>query len=84
MNHAFDFKGNLQHTERRLAVTFKDDLDWTAVDRVVTVPAGTTLDMAAIERTLAPFVEAEMFATRASYDALSRATQVRPPRRRRT
>ncbi len=60
----YDFKGNLLETRRRLARTYRQAPDWT--------PLASLTDVADIERTAGPLLEAETFTTTAAYDALDR------------
>ncbi|WP_434422040.1 SpvB/TcaC N-terminal domain-containing protein [Nannocystis pusilla] len=68
---AYDFKGNLLATERRLTEDYKTAPDW--IDLV------TLTDPALIHAAAAPLLEAETFTTSWTYDALSRVrTQTTP------
>jgi RHS repeat-associated protein len=73
---AYDFKGNQLRAGRRLALQYRQTPDWSGV---ATPLSATTLDLAAIDAALAPLLEAEVFASSATYDALNRpATRTRP------
>lgn len=64
-NTAFDFKGNIVASERRLAVTFRDHPDWSAIEA-----AGE--DFAARDAAAAPLLEAETFTTLQGFDGADR------------
>ena len=66
-----DFKGNLLQGERRLAIAYQSSADWTALD-------GFT-DAAAIASAANALLEAEVFASATSYDALNRPTSMLAP-----
>ena len=76
LEEAYDFKGNLLRSSRRLAKDYKDTPDWKSLEPLFQ-PA--TLDLAAIENGLTPLLEPEFFESSARFDALNRPTQVVAP-----
>lgn len=80
-NAAFDFKGNLLHTTRRMATEYKKALDWSAVDMAGVLPtvANMPFDTAALENALASFVDAETYTKRTSFDAMNCPHSVTSP-----
>jgi RHS repeat-associated protein len=67
----FDFKGNATQRSRRLAIEYRDCPDWS--------PLAATLTTAAAEAAAAPLLEAEAFATSATFDALNRVSSRTTP-----
>jgi RHS repeat-associated protein len=70
-NQRFDFKGNLQEKTRRLAVEFRERVNW--------VPLADLTDLAHIEDTTLSQTEDEEFSHRTTYDALNRPTSLITP-----
>ena len=80
---AHDFKGNLLSASRRLALQYKEAVDWRAVDdNRVALPAAATakLDPVALQTALGVRLEAPTFSSRTAFDALNRPVQVIAPR----
>ena len=73
---AYDFKGNLLRSSRRLANEYKDAPDWKSLEPLFQL---ATLDLTAIENDLTPMLEAEFFEGSARFDALNRLVQVVAP-----
>ena len=73
---AYDFKGNLLRSSRRLAKDYKNTPDWKSPEPLFQ-PA--TLDLTAIENALTPLLEDEFFENSASFDALNRPSQLVAP-----
>lgn len=75
---AHDFKGNVLRTSQRLALEYKQALDWSTVNAALpTMPA--KLDPHILEAALAPFLEDENFSTSTNYDALNRPVNLTTP-----
>ncbi len=70
-NERYDFKGNLLSGNRRLAVEYKQQVDWS--------PLATLTDADAIAATPEELLEAETFTTSTEYDALNRPTRLTTP-----
>jgi RHS repeat-associated protein len=71
-----DFKGNLLRSSRRLARQYQQRMDWASLEPLLRVPA---LDLAALESSLAPLLEAETFTTSTTYDGLNRPATITSP-----
>ena len=69
---AHDFKGNPLRASRRIAIEYKRAIDWSAVDGVLPAASSAKLDLALLEAVLAPLLEADVYASSTSYDALNR------------
>jgi RHS repeat-associated protein len=67
----YDFKGNLLRGSRRLAVEYKQQVDW--------VPLATLTDAQVIASPSDALLEAETFTTSTEYDALNRPTRLTTP-----
>jgi RHS repeat-associated protein len=67
----FDFKGNLLRGSRRLAVEYKQQVDW--------LPLATLTDAQAIASPPDTLLESETFTTSTEYDALNRLTRLTTP-----
>ena len=67
----FDFKGNVRHSERRLAKDYKQTPNWA--------PLATVTDPASVEIAAMPLLEAETFEMIITYDALDRMTSRATP-----
>jgi RHS repeat-associated protein len=78
-NESHDFKGNLLQASRRLAREYKAAINWSSVNAVLPANAATKLNSAALEATLAPRLEADIFTSRTRYDALNRPIQLIAP-----
>jgi RHS repeat-associated protein len=75
-NRAYDFKGNVIASERRLAKdTLADEPDWRAVRNVV----ASAHEMSAIETALQANLETTVFRATTAFDALNRVTQSTAP-----
>lgn len=68
-NDEYDFKGNLLTSSRQLALDYRQSIDWTAVEPLLSV---SSLHLQAIEAALAPLIEGEAFPSSTEYDALNR------------
>jgi len=66
-----DFKGNVLWAQRRIAQEYQDTVDWSAI--------ATETDPNAIESAAEALLEADVFETRTSYDALNRITSRTTP-----
>lgn len=71
-----DFKGNPLEVKKRLAIDYKNRIDWASV---ATVAQGLTYDPAQIDAASAPLLETEVFTTSNSYDALNRPLETTMP-----
>ncbi|UIE38895.1 RHS repeat domain-containing protein [Leptodesmis sichuanensis] len=79
-NEAYDFKGNLLRSSRRLATEYKQAISWSSVDAAIPASATTAFDPAALEAALVPWVETETFTGHTVFDALNRPIQMIAPR----
>jgi RHS repeat-associated protein len=70
-----DFKGNLVRSTRRLAREYRAAIDWSPAEAALL--GGAQPDLAA----LAPWLEAESYASGARYDALNRPVELTEPDR---
>jgi RHS repeat-associated protein len=70
-NEVFDFKNNQLTSSRRLAIEYKQRVDWTVLDGLE--------DMQATDAAAAPLLEPETFAAGTVYDALNRPTRLTGP-----
>jgi RHS repeat-associated protein len=78
-SEAHDFKGNLLASTRRLAREYRQPLDWRAMDAALPGGATTLIDPAALETALAPLLEADIYTSRTTFDALNRPTELTAP-----
>lgn len=77
----YDFKGNLLGSRRQLASEYKQNIDWSAVEPLLSV---SPLDLSAIEAAFVPFAkgentEGETFNSSTAYDALNRPVEIIAP-----
>ncbi len=72
-----DFKGNVLQSSRRIAREYKRSINWQTVESVV--PATASLDVAALEASLAVYLEFETYTGGTEYDALNRPILLRTP-----
>jgi RHS repeat-associated protein len=70
-NERYDFKGNLRHSNRRLTVEYKQQVDWA--------PLAALTDTEAIATPPGTLLESETFTTKTEYDALNRPTKLTTP-----
>lgn len=66
---AYDFKGKPLHASRQFALEYKQIIDWSAVEPLL---SATSLDPPAIRAVLVPLINSETFTASTSYDALNR------------
>lgn len=71
INEAFDFKGNLLRSRRRLAAEYRDTPDWS--------PLADLTDIERIDAAAVSLVEGEVFESRTTYDALDRSFESTTP-----
>ena len=64
----YNFKGNLRSGQRKLSREYKQSIDWSTVEPLL---SASPLDLSAIEVALAPLNEIETFASSTEYDALN-------------
>jgi RHS repeat-associated protein len=76
---AHDFKGNPRVATRRLARTYRQALDWGAVDAALPGSATAPLDLGVLDAALAPLLEADTYTSRTTFDALNRPTELTAP-----
>ncbi|MBD2026809.1 SpvB/TcaC N-terminal domain-containing protein [Leptolyngbya sp. FACHB-711] len=79
-NEAYDFKGNLLRSSRRLVKEYKKSIAWSAADAALPASSTAKIDRVALEAVLAPLLEAETFASHTVFDALNRPIQAIAPR----
>ncbi|WP_316231123.1 SpvB/TcaC N-terminal domain-containing protein [Bradyrhizobium sp. SZCCHNR1051] len=78
VNDEHDFKGNPLVASRRIAVEYRQTLDWAAVD--ATVPPGPAkLDPDALKLALGPRLEGDVYTNHMTYDALNRMLTLTMP-----
>jgi len=88
-DESYDFKGNPLRSSRTLAKldpatgqpAYRATVDWTTVDQVVPRAATTALDIAQLTAALGPVVDAGVFRTSTTFDALNRPLTVTSPDR---
>ncbi len=78
---AYDFKGNLLHSTRRLARDYTKAVDWSSVDASLPDDPTKPLDLASLEAALEPLLEegGEHYLTSTAFDALNRPTRLTTP-----
>jgi RHS repeat-associated protein len=76
---AHDFKGNALTTSRRIATEYKEAIDWSALEAVLSPASGELLDMAAVDAAISPMVEVETYTQHNTYDALDRPLTIETP-----
>ena len=69
-NTSFDFKANLLHTERQLAVSYRATPDWNSIDET---------SISTLLSSSAALLESEIFAMTTAYDALNRPVRMVKP-----
>lgn len=79
-SEAYDFKGNLLRSSRRLAKEYKQVISWSAVDAALPSSAATPFTPATLEAALTTLLEAETFTGQTLFDALNRPIQMIAPR----
>jgi RHS repeat-associated protein len=73
---AYDFKGNVLHSERQLSRDYTQQTDWKTIAPLLTA---SVLSLADIDAALAPLLESETFTTRTTFDALNRPITITTP-----
>jgi RHS repeat-associated protein len=77
---AYDFKGNLLHSTRRLARDYTKAVDWRSVDASLPDDPSAPLDLASIEAALGPLLEdGAPYLTSTAFDALNRPIRMTTP-----
>jgi RHS repeat-associated protein len=76
---AHDFKGNLRASHRRLALEYRQTVDWAGVDAALPPGATDGFDIPALEQALAPLIDPQRHASATTYDALNRPLTLRTP-----
>ena len=78
---ANDFKGNPLRASRRIAIDYKQAIDWNAVDAALPANAAAAFDPATLEAALVPVVagEDQAYTSRTTYDALNRPVTLITP-----
>ena len=74
-----DFKGNPLRTSRRIAIEYKQAIDWKSVDEAVPPDAAAPFVPTALEAALAPLLEDETYTSLTTYDALNRPVTLTTP-----
>ena len=83
-DEAYDFKGNLLRSSRRLLLwnqQNKQQVNWSAFESLFAIVPPATLDMVAIQTALTPLLEADIFTASTTFDALNRPTTMTTPDR---
>jgi RHS repeat-associated protein len=78
-NEEFDFTGNLARATRRLVADHEAEADWRPVDAALPAAAATAFDPALLAPALDAVLEAEVFASATTYDALDRPVRLTLP-----
>jgi RHS repeat-associated protein len=80
-NEAYDFKGNLLHSTRRLARDYTKAVDWSSVDAAIPGTPAAPLDLASVEAALGSLLEegGESYLTSTAFDALNRTIRLTTP-----
>jgi len=84
-SEAYDFKGNLLHSTRRLARDYTKAVDWSSVDTSIVdaaIPSDPAkLDLPSIETALQPLLDegGEPYLTSSAFDALNRPIRLTTP-----
>ncbi len=78
-NAGHDFKGNLLASSRRISREYRKAVEWRTVNAVLPPNATAAFDPVALEVALAPLLEADIFASSTTYDALNRAVTLTTP-----
>jgi RHS repeat-associated protein len=78
---AYDFKGNLLHSTRRLARDYTKAVDWRSVDATIPDDPTAPLDLVSIEAALQPLLEegGDSYLTSTAFDALNRPIRLTTP-----
>jgi RHS repeat-associated protein len=76
---AYDFKGNQLRSTRRLALEYRNLINWSAVDAVLPANATDLLDLNMLEAVLTPMMESERYTGLTDYDALNRPVRQTTP-----
>ncbi|GAG55702.1 unnamed protein product, partial [marine sediment metagenome] len=69
---AYDFKGNLLCSKRKLAIEYKQQINWSTVETSLIPVSSGKLDLDLITNRLSPLLEKEDFIIETTYDALNR------------
>ncbi|NEN88687.1 MAG: toxin [Okeania sp. SIO3H1] len=75
----YDFKSNLREASRRLEQEYRQVVDWSAVDAVIPSDVTVPFNLATLEATLLPRLEADIFTSKTTYDALNRSVMMETP-----
>jgi RHS repeat-associated protein len=75
-DEAYDYKGNLLRSIRRLAREYIQLVDWSAVEPLLDT---VSLNLSAIEAALTPLLETDSFKSSTTYDALNRPVTLTMP-----
>lgn len=78
-NEAFDFKGNLLRSTRRLARQYREQPDWSALEPLLDAAPPNALDLPVIDNALDQRLEADAFTTATTFDALNRPVTITTP-----
>lgn len=76
---AYDFKGNLLHGVRQFAREYKQAIDWSEFDALLSPMPGEVLQLDAIANALGPSLEPETFVQSSTFDALNRPLTLTAP-----
>ena len=79
LDEAYSFAGDLLHSSRRLAKTYQQTPDWSALATLLLIEPPKILDLGALENALKPLLEGDTFASSSTYDALHRVVSMTAP-----
>lgn len=80
-SEAYDFKGSLLESARRLEQEYRQAIDWSDVDAVIPTDAKVAFNSITLESALTPRLESDRFTSRTTYDALNRPVTIETPDR---
>ncbi|MET9088412.1 SpvB/TcaC N-terminal domain-containing protein [Streptomyces sp. NPDC004237] len=78
-NEAYDFKGNLLGSGRRITREYRKVRDWAAADAILPDDALMAFEPVTLEAALAPALETDVYASSTTYDALNRPVNLTTP-----
>ena len=72
-SEAYDFKGNLLTSSRRMTVDYRGEVDWSQVNAVIP-SSSSMLDPVTLAATVNTLLDSDTFTARTEFDALNRPT----------